>query len=338
MQNKSIEKYFLLGLLILTGIFAIVLFEPFLSILVIGGSISIIFHPLFRWFNKHLTGGRNWISALLIAIIFTILLVGPILGMGAVILKQTQNVYTNISSNGSFDPFILKVNNSINNILPQGLSIDLKDKLSSFVTLLTGNVTSIFTSTLNTIFTFLLVLLTVFYFSKDGTVWKETVFKLSPLSEQRNKKIISRVISAVKGIIGGYIFIGFVQGLLVSIGLWIFGVPNPAIWGIFAAFASLVPTIGTALVTLPAIIYLITTGQTSMAIGFAVWAGLLVGTVDNFLSPFIVGKKLDVPPLLILFAVLGGITLFGPIGILIGPLAISFLYIIVEIYRDEPIN
>lgn len=336
MENKTIEKYFLLGLLIFAGIFAIILFQPFLSVLVIGGSISIIFHPLFKWFNKHLTGGRNWISALLITIIFTILLIGPIFGMGAIILKQTQDVYTNISTNGSFDPFIYKINNSIERILPAGFSIDLSEKLTTFVTNFSGNITQIFTSTLHTIFTFLLVVLTVFYFSKDGSAWKETAFKLSPLSEEKNRKIIHKVIGAIKGIIGGYLFIGFVQGLLVSIGLWIFGVPNPAIWGIVAAFASLVPTIGTALVSIPAIIYLLATGHTPGAIGFAIWAVILVGTVDNFLSPLIVGKKLEVPPLLILFSVLGGISFFGPIGILIGPLAVSFLYIIVDIYRGEP--
>ncbi len=334
MENKNTEKYFLVGLLLASGIFAVLLFQPFLAVLVIGASVAIIFNPLFRWLNTHITGDRHWISALIIVVIFTILVCGPVLAMGAIILEQIRNSYGVILSNGNFDPFLAKMNVTVNNILPKGISIDIADKFSSLLTLLTENLSRIFTSTLNTVFSFLLVLLTVFYFSKDEALWKENILKLSPLSNEKNIKIMTKVVSSIKAIIGGYLFIGLIQGVLMSAGLWLFGVPNSAIWGTLAAVASMVPTVGTAFVSIPAVVYLFATGQTTFAIGFALWAGFLVGTIDNFLSPLIVGKRVDVPPLLILFSLLGGVALLGPIGILVGPLAISFFYIVVGVYRD----
>lgn len=121
----------------------------------------------------------------------------------------------------------------------------------------------------------------------------------------------------------------------MGIGLFIFNVPNAALWGVIASIASLVPTIGTALISVPAIVFLLATGESTNAIGLAIWAGVAVGMVDNFLSPIVVGKKIDIPPFFILFSVLGGIALLGPIGILVGPLTVSLLYTLISIYRDE---
>jgi len=136
-------------------------------------------------------------------------------------------------------------------------------------------------------------------------------------------------------VIKGYLLIGLLQGILMGFGLWIFNIPNPGLWGVVAAIASLLPTIGTALVSVPSIIFLFVTGQTTSAIGLLVWAVILVGMIDNFLSPIIVSGKTNIPPLLILFAVLGGVSLLGPIGILVGPLTISLLYSLISLYRNE---
>jgi predicted PurR-regulated permease PerM len=130
-------------------------------------------------------------------------------------------------------------------------------------------------------------------------------------------------------------FVALIQGVVMGIGLWIFNVPNPALWGVVAAVASLLPMIGTALVSVPAIIFLFATGSTASSLGLLVWSVVAVGMIDNFLSPIIVGKKIHLPSIIILFSVLGGISLLGPVGILIGPLTVSLLYTLISIYRNE---
>jgi predicted PurR-regulated permease PerM len=99
-----------------------------------------------------------------------------------------------------------------------------------------------------------------------------------------------------------------------------------------------VPSVGTGLVAIPAILYLFAIGHAGAAIGLAIWSALLVGTIDNLLNPIVVGKNINVPPLLILFSVLGGISLLGPVGILIGPLTVSLLYALVSLYRHREIQ
>ena len=158
---------------------------------------------------------------------------------------------------------------------------------------------------------------------------------LSPLSDADDQKIINKLSRAVNAIVKGYLLIALIQGILMALGLSFFGVPNPALWGLVTMITAFIPTIGTALVSVPAIIFLLLTGQTIEAVGLLCWAVAVVGMIDNLLSPIIVGNRINLPPLLILFSVLGGISLLGPVGILVGPLTISLLYTLISIYRNE---
>lgn len=219
--------------------------------------------------------------------------------------------------------------------MPAGVTFDINEKISGFISFLTSNIANIFSATISALFTFILLLLTIFYFLKDGEEWKKTMLKMSPLSANDDEKIIHRLTQTINGVIKGYLLIAFIQGTLMGIGLAIFHVPNPAIWGVVAGIAAIIPPLGTAVVSVPAIIFLFLTGHTGASLGLLVWSTLIVGMGDNVLTPFVVGHKIDVPPFLILFSVLGGIELLGPVGILIGPLTVSLLYTLTEIYQTE---
>ncbi|MFA5937006.1 MAG: AI-2E family transporter [Candidatus Paceibacterota bacterium] len=333
MQTKIIERYFFFTLLFLTLIFSFLIFRPFWIVLVLGICFSIVLYPIYEWFNRRKL--PNWLSAFL-TVLFFIIIIGVLLfGVGIVVFNQSQNVYHIVVNNGSTFSFIDSLNNSINKILPEGISFNLYDKISNIISYITSNVTSVFTSTFSTLFSFLLTFLSIFYFLKDSKRWKKAIIILSPLSDVDDEKILNKLTDSVNGIMKGNLFIALIQGLLMGIGLTLFGVPNPALWGLIAIIASFVPTIGTSLISVPAVIFLFVTGNTIEAIGLLLWATLVVGLIDNFLSPVIVGNKINVPPLLILFAVLGGISLLGPVGILVGPLTISLLYTLISIYRYE---
>jgi len=232
-------------------------------------------------------------------------------------------------------PFITSLGNKINYILPKGASFNINEVISTFLTFLTNNIANIFSTTVSVLFSFVLLLLTIFYFLKDGENWKKTLLRLSPLSGVADQKIITRLAETITGVVRGYLLIALIQGILMGIGLTIFHVPNAAIWAVVAGIASIVPPFGTAIVSVPAVIFLFATGHTGYSIGLLIWATIIVGTGDNLLNPYIVGQKINIPPFLILFSVLGGISLLGPIGILIGPLTIGLLYTLTEIYQSE---
>ncbi len=333
MQPKIVEKYFFFGLLLATLIFAFFIFSPFWIILVLGASFSVVLYPVYAWFNKkHIS---NWFSALLTIFFFIIVLCIPFFGIGSIVFNQSQNLYHSMLVGGNSLPFIDLIGNKINNILPNGIFFNAKEITSTFVSYLTENFGNIFNTTVTAIFSFVLLLLTIFYFLKDGESWKKTFLKFSPLSDVNDEKILNKLSGTINGVIKGYLFVAFVQGTLTGIGLTIFHVPNPAIWAVIAGVASIIPPFGTAIVSIPAVIFLYATGHTGSSIGLLIWATFIVGTCDNLLNPYIVGHKINIPPFLILFSVLGGISLAGPVGVLIGPLTVSMLYALVEIYQLE---
>ena len=328
MQQKTTEKYFFFGLLFVVLIFAFFIFRPFWIILVLGASLSVVLYPVYLWLKK----GRlpDWFSALLTVLLFIIILCGPLLGIGLIVFKQAQHVYYSVVYSGNTGPLIDSLQTKITAILPQGVAFDINQKISSLIYFVFNNLANVFNTTVSALISFILIIFSIFYFLKDGEKWKKALLAFSPISEKNTK-----LSHSINGILRGYLLIALIQGILVSLGFVIFGIPNPALWGVLAGIASLLPPTGTALITIPAIIFLFITGHTIPGIGLLLWSAILVGTVDNVLNPILVSKKIEIPPFLILFSVLGGISLLGPVGILMGPLTVSLLYTLTSMYLEE---
>ncbi len=158
---------------------------------------------------------------------------------------------------------------------------------------------------------------------------------LSPLSHEDDEILFGRLERAINSVIKGNLSIALIQGIIAAVGFTIFGLPNSVIWGTLTAFAALIPGVGTSLVVIPAVIYLFFASGMFPAIGLLVWGVLAVGLIDNFLGPKLIGSGMRLHPLFVLFAVLGGISLFGAIGIFLGPLTLAFLVALVSVYLDR---
>ncbi|MCF7833856.1 MAG: AI-2E family transporter [Candidatus Pacebacteria bacterium] len=336
MQEKNYtsnaEKYFFFALLLGTLIFTFFIFQPFWMVLVLGACFSIVLRPIYEKFKK--LKFPSWLASMITVFLFAVLVCGPLFGMGIIIFNQTQDLYRTLIEGGGI-PTLASINDKIQHILPNGIDFDIHQKTNDLIYMISNNLGKIFSATLTTIFSFGLTLLAIFYFLKDGSEWKKSLITLSPLADTDDLKIINRMTIAINGIIKGYLLIGVIQGIIMGIGLAIFGVPSPALWGVVAAISSLIPTVGTALISIPAVIFLFATGNAGSAIGLAIWSVAIVSTIDNLLNPYIVGSKIKIPPFLILFSVLGGMALLGWMGILLGPLIVSLLYTLVYLYRGE---
>ena len=332
MYEQSTRKYFFLALFSVGAALTVLILWPFAKVIILSLALSAVLFPLYRFLFKHLK--VSWVASLLTVAVFIIVLCIPLFTIGTVVFKQSQALYGWVADHGGLDNITTVFNRSVTNLFPEG-AINLKEGIATVASKFTAGIGATFTATLTTLFSFLLVILTMFYFLKDGIHWKDVLLRFSPLSDESGNKILTKLNTAVNGIVKGYLLIALAQGILMGLGMFIFGVPNAALWGVLAGIASLVPTIGTALVAIPAILFLIITGHTGAAIGFGVWSAALVGSIDNVLNPYLVGKKIDIHPLLVLFSILGGIALVGPIGILIGPLTISFMYALASVYKTE---
>ncbi len=330
-------KYFFFAILVIVSIFAFAILKPFLAVVAVGAALAVVLQPVFRWFKYGVVGvgERNGLAALCTALVFLLILCVPLFVIATLVFNQSQDLYTSLSAGAGLGPFVERINSFVDGFLPEGFSFNLTERAGDFLSFLTGQVATIFTATLTTTLSFLLIIFTLFYFLKDGATWRELIVRFSPLSDVHDERLLSQLSKAIDGIVRGYLLIGLIQGILMGAGLAIFGIPHAALWGVVAAIASLIPTVGTALVSVPSVLYLIVSGEPGMAIGLAIWAVIVVGAVDNVLNPIIVGNKVALPPLIILFSVLGGVALMGPIGILIGPLALSFLQSLFSVYKEN---
>jgi len=336
MNNKtSVERRFLFALLAIVAITALVIFYPFLTAFVLAGAFTILLEPIYLWINKHITRSHGSIASLITIILFLIVLCVPVISIGGVIFNQTEDAYHSFMLKGGTSSFIERIDNSINNILPEGFSFSTEEKIMELFSSLIGNLSKFFSSTFNTAIMFVLTVFSMFYLLKDGSKWKNELIKFTPLSEKHSKEIISGLKDAINRIFRGTFVIAIIQGVLAWLGLLLFGVPSPALWGVVAGLCAFVPTLGTSIVLVPAILFLFFSGMHWQAVGLLVWSMLLVGTIDNILSPYLISKKSEVPPLFILFSIFGGISLMGAVGIIIGPLVLSLLYTLVSIYREE---
>jgi predicted PurR-regulated permease PerM len=335
-MNTSVNpRHFFFGALIIALGLSIAIFLPFLSIIILAGSCAVVMYPLFMRLKKWMRSKSGAVPALVTVLTFAVLVCAPLVLLGIVVFNQSSALYASLVSKGTYSSYMGTFDAIARQYVPSGIALDIEGKVAELAANVSANIAHLFTATLSTLFSFLLLLLSLFYFLKDGDHWKQAAILLSPLPDTDDERVLVRLRDAIRGVVQGYLLIALVQGILMGIGLALFGVPNAALLGVVAGIASLVPSVGTALVSVPLVCYLFFSGDVHGAIGMAIWASVLVGMVDNLLSPVLVGRRLKMPPFAVLFSVLGGVSLLGPAGILIGPLVISLLYALVSIYKDE---
>ena len=202
MQTKVLEKYFFLGLLLATLVFTFFIFRPFWMVLVLGVSFAIVLYPAFKWINLKLIPNRP-LASLFTVLLFSIILCGPLLAVGTIVFKQSENVYRLVMQSGGEQPIMTAINDAVNKILPSEITFDINQKATHFVSYVSGNIANIFSATLSTFFSFILMLLIIFYLLKDGPEWKKALMAFSPLGDENDAKIINRLILSINGVIKG---------------------------------------------------------------------------------------------------------------------------------------
>lgn len=335
MQINSTERYFLFILLSIAIILTIIIIYPFLTMFVLAAAFAVVLNPLYLWIKNRLVRKISWLASLLTVILFLVCLCVPLFFVGKAIFNQTQNIYQSVVSTNGPSHLIAGIDSSINRLLPEGFNFDVHSKISEMITSISGNLAHFFSSTFHSVLMFVLMLFTLFYLLKDGTKWKDGLMNILPLSNENTNEILATLKKSINRIFKGSFIIAIAQGVLAWVGFTIFGVPNAIIWAVVASIASFIPTVGTSVVSVPAILFLFFTGMQWQALGLLIWSAVIIGTIDNILNPYIISKDTDMPSLFILFAILGGVSLIGPLGIIIGPLILSFLYSLVTIYKKE---
>lgn len=335
MQKTSTERYFLFILLLITLVVTFLFIYPFLAVFILSAAFSVILSPIYLWIKRRIARNISWLASLLTVIFFLLALCIPLFFVGKAIFIQTQDLYTSVANSTNPNTLIESIDASINKWLPSQFNFDLASKIEEVVASFSSNLTKIFSTTFNSILMFSLMILALFYLFKDGEKWKEGVINILPLSNDDTHEILTTLKGSINRIFKGSFIIAIVQAFLAWGGFMFFGVPNAMIWAVVAGMCSFVPTVGTALVSVPAMLFLYFSGMELQALGLLIWSAAIVSSVDNVLNPYIISGKTEIPSLFILFSILGGISLIGPLGIFVGPLVISLLYSLITIYKKD---
>jgi predicted PurR-regulated permease PerM len=173
----------------------------------------------------------------------------------------------------------------------------------------------------------------MYYLFRDGERLRAAAYDIMPLSDDKAHEILNRTGEVIGASVYGVLVIAVVQGVLGGLAFWVLGLPSPLLWGVVMIFLSMIPMLGAFIVWVPAAIYLVLTGDWGKAIMLAVWGALVIGSVDNFLRPKLVGERTRLHELLVFFSVLGGLQVFGVLGIVLGPVIVAITIALLDVLR-----
>ncbi len=332
---KRIHIISFLVVLAIVLILVLAILKPFVNILALGLILAILFRPVYRWFLARVKYPS--LSSLLTIVVILVIILGPLWLFGQLVFNELIGLYDHYRHGEiviSRSEIISNVPEQLRDVV-ENFSRDINAMVGRISSSALDSVTSILSNVANFVVSFFILFFIVFFLLKDGDRIKAVLMDLSPMADDQENKLFKRIVSAVNGVVKGSFLVALSQGIVATIGFFIFDIPQPLLWGMFTVFAALVPTVGTSISLVPAVIYLAVTGHMPQAIGLAIWGFAAVGMIDNFLGPKLIGNSVRLHPVLVLLAVLGGVQFFGILGFLIGPILMAIFVALVEMYRTD---
>jgi predicted PurR-regulated permease PerM len=256
----------------------------------------------------------------------------PLFFLTSILVNEALSIYKVVNIEGlAFESSLQAIELQIQKFVP-GFDMQVAEYLKQGATWIASHLGAFFAGTASTLFLVFIALIGAFYLFRDGREFTKALVRISPLPDAQDEVIMDRLSRAVRSVATGTVLIAIIQGVLTAFGLWIFGFDRAILWGLCAAFGALIPGVGTMVVFIPAIIYLAMNGLYFQMVGVGIWGAVAVGLIDNFLGPYLMSRGNSMHPFLILLAVLGGISAFGPIGFIVGPVLMSLFKVLLELY------
>ncbi len=334
MAERRVQLAFFIALISLVVALLYFIFRPYLGPLFFALVFSIVFEPIYRFINKFV-GNQKSVSAFLTVIFILLVILLPFIFFGYFFFEDARDLYSKLQSGaidqGIVEHSIASFEKVVTTYIPAA-SVDIEQYLNQALGSILSNFSGLFSKFFAVIIDLIIMFFSIFFFLKDGTHFKEKLFAMSPLADSYDSRIWVKIRIAVNSVVRGTLLVALIQGMLTGIGFAIFGVPSPFVWGAVAAVAALIPVVGTSMVLIPGIIYMFALGSTSGGTGLLLWSLVVVGLIDNFLGPILIKRGIAVHPLLILLSVIGGLSFFGPVGFIAGPVMLSVFLTMLEIF------
>ena len=337
MITPALRRAAFLLLLALVTVAFFWIISPFFGAVFWAMVLALMFMPVHRRLCARLRG-RDTLAALGTLLFCMVIVVVPmIFVVGAMVDEATS--FTQRLRTGEFNPrtYFEQIQNALPGWLRDLLgrfglfnAQDVVDKLTAAVVqggqALTARALAIGQNTLMLLVNLGIMLYLLFFFLRDGRDLAQTIRRAVPMQRQHTDFLLSKFATVVRATVKGTVVVALVQGMLGGVAFAFLGIHGAVLWGVVMSVLSLLPAVGAALVWAPVAIYLIATGSMIEGLGLAAWGAGVMGMVDNLLRPILVGKETKLPDYLVLLSTIGGLSIFGVNGFLIGP-AIAALFV-----------
>jgi predicted PurR-regulated permease PerM len=332
LNDKVIREISAIVVVVLFGILVFFAIKPLIFAVLWGLILAYIFNPVYLWINKVIRNKTLAVSIMLVLIILIIML--PLWFIAPMIVQQVFEVFRSSQA--------LDITGFIKAFFPTA-SAQFVAQLSTTISTLLGKATStVMSSIVDTFMNLpllavnLFIMAFVFFFAlRDSGKLKEFARGVSPLNKAKEKIVVKHFKDITYSIVYGHLIVRIIQGLLAGLGFFIFGVSNAFVLSIIAIFLCILPVVGAFLLWIPIAIYMFVSGNTAVAIAFVLYNAIIVSNIDNVLLAYFVSKRTNLSPVFTLISSIGGLFLFGIIGLVLGPLIFAYFIILLDLYREK---
>ena len=328
--SSSLEDKFFLYLLVVVSLAFFWVLWPFYGAVFWGAVFAIVFNSLFVRLLRKMPAKRT-LAALLTLATILVLVILPVGLISVLLTQETASVYQRVQSGElSFTRYFQQIHSAlpqwITNLLDRSglgnlglIQARLADSLTQGSQMIATQALSIGQNAFDFFVSFFIMLYLLFFFLRDGGALSRRIKEAIPLEGEIKRSLLIKFTTVIRATVKGNIVVAVLQGALGGLMFWFLGIHAPVLWGTLMAFLSLLPAVGAALVWLPVAVYFLTTGALWQGVLLIAYGVLVIGLVDNILRPVLVGKDTKMPDYVVLVSTIGGMSLFGLNGFVIGP-------------------
>jgi predicted PurR-regulated permease PerM len=332
LNEKLIKEISAIAVIILFGILVFFTIKPIIFAILWGLILAYAFMPVYSWIDTRLKNKTlSSISTLLLGIIVILL---PLWFLMPVMVQQVFEIFR-ISQTLDISGFVSSIFPTASAQFINQVSIASATIISKMSSYILNSLTNVFLDIPYLLIELLIVCFVFFFALRDSGKISGFIKAISPLSPSKEKLLAKQFKDITHSIIYGIFVVGLLQGLLAGLGFFVFGVQNALVLTVLAILFAILPVAGVFLIWVPVTIYMFAEGNIALGITFLLYNLLIVTSADNILRAYIISKRTNLSPVFVLVSAVGGLFLFGIIGIILGPLIFAYFIILMDMYRER---
>jgi predicted PurR-regulated permease PerM len=338
-ESRNVRWWLLLVVTALSLYLCWRMVQPFLGVIAWASVLVILFYPVHKRLARRIKSPS--LAAMVSCLLVILIILVPVALITLAVVNELAGAVQSFQATVNYlvDPNspitgpILNFISRFVDVTPLRSEEFLAERLRGVSGQIAGQTLGFIGGLVGVIVQMFFVIFTMYYFFKDGDNIFRSVRDSLPLEREQAESVMARTREVIDASVYGVITIGIIQGILGGLAFWVLGLPSAIVWGVVMTLLSMVPMLGAFLVWVPAAIYLALTGQYVKAILLALWGTLVIGMIDNFLRPTLVGSRTRLHELLIFFSVLGGLKVFGVLGVVLGPVVLAVTLALIDVYK-----